>query len=107
MTPLEKFKQISKIDGVDQYILVNPKGNIASHDIKNPEKAANIVLLCGQNSFAIGKAHFKYLVFSRENHKNFFIFPVGKYYLGVVKKNDVNNFILADNIMNFLKTFLK
>jgi len=107
MTILKEFIKISQIAGVDQYILVDQKGNIAAHDIKYPEKIAGMILSCGQNSFAIGKTQFKYIVFSRKNQKNFFIFPVGNYYLGVVKQKSVNNFVLADNIIEFLKGILK
>ncbi len=104
---LEKFIQISKIAGVDQYILVDQKGNIAAHDIKNSERVARMILSCGQNSFAIGKTLLKYVVFSRQNQKNIFIFPVGNYYLGVVKQTNIDNFVLVNNIIKFLKNLLK
>lgn len=107
MPILEKFRQLSNISGVDEYILVDPRGNIAAHDIKNHKKAAKIVLTCGRNSFAIGKANFKYIFFSRKNQKNFFIFPVGNYYLGVVKQKRFKNVTLVDNIINFLNGLLK
>ena len=107
MASLEEFILISKVSGVDQYILVDNNGNIAAHDIKNSKNAAKIVLKCGQNSFAIGKTQFKYLIFSRKNEKNLFIFPVGNFYLGVVKQKNVKNLVLTDNIMDFLKGLLK
>ena len=107
MTTLKEFIQISKLTGVDQYILVDCKGKIAAHDMKNPERVAGMVFSCGRNSFAIGKALFRYVIFFRKNQKNIFIFPVGNYYLGVVKQTNVNNFVLADNIIKFLKGLLK
>ena len=106
MTSLKTFKQIARLSGVDQYILVDRQGKIAAHDIKNPERAARMVLTCGQNSSIIGKTRFKQIMFSRQNQKNIFIFPVGKYYLGVVKQKQIDNITLADNVGNFLDRIL-
>lgn len=103
MATLKEFLRISKLTGVDQYLIVDHTAKVVAHDIKDPQKLAKIIFSCGQNCFAIGKTQFKYLIFSRKNQKNIFIFPVGNYYLGVVKSKTVDNFILADNIINFLK----
>ncbi|MBU2455710.1 MAG: hypothetical protein KJ668_20575 [Proteobacteria bacterium] len=82
-------------------------GKIAAHAIKDPKKAAQIVFTCGKNLYAIGKTRLKCVIFSRENQKNFFIFPVGNYYLGVIKSDNMNNIILADTVIKFLKGLLK
>jgi hypothetical protein len=100
---LKKFMQISNVSGVDQYILVNQKGKIIAHDIKDPEKTADMVFSCGQKSFSMNKNKSQYLIFSGKNKKNIFIFPVGNYYLGVIKSNIVDNSALTDNIIKFLK----
>ena len=103
MATLKDFMKISKLPGVDQYILVDRKTKVVAHDIKDPQKIAGMIFSCGQNCFAIGKTQFKYLIFSRKNQKNIFIFPVGNYYLGVVKLKNIDNFVIADNIIKFLK----
>ena len=100
---LKKFMQISKVSGVDQYILVNQKGKIIAHDIENSEKTADMVFSFGQNSFSINKSKSKYLIFPGKNQEYIFIFPVGNYYLGVVKSKLVDNLALTDNIIKFLK----
>ena len=107
MATIEDFMQISKVIGVDQYIFIDHKGNIIAHDIKHPERAAIMVFSCGQNSYGIGKTRLNYVLFPRENKKNFFIFPIGKYYLGVVKEQSINNLDLTTNIANFLNGLLK
>ena len=104
---LEKFLQISKVSGVDQYILVDQKGKITAHDIKDSEKTADMVFSYGQNSFSINKSKSQYLIFSRKNQKNIFIFPVGNYYLGVIKSKFIDDSALADNIIKFLKDLSK
>ena len=104
---LKKFMQISKISGVDQYILVNQKGKITVHDINDAERTADIVFSCGKKSFSRNKSKPQHLIFPRKRQKNIFIFPVGNYYLGVVKSEFVDNVTLADNIVKFLKDLSK
>jgi len=107
MAGLEGFKQISRLTGVDQYVLIDQKGRIAAHDIKDARRAADMVYSCGKNLFTIGKTRLRYVVFSRKNQKHIFIFPVGNYYLGVVKQKNMNAFVLADNIIKFIKGLFK
>ncbi len=102
----EKFLQISMIRGVDQYIFLDNGGNIAAHEIKDPQKACEMVFACGQNIRAVGKNSFKYALFSRKNKKDIIIFPVGNYFLGVVKKKDTDTFVLVDTILKFLHALL-
>lgn len=103
MPNIEQFASILKVPGVDQYILVDRDAKIASLSITDPMKMAEFVSFCGLNSQAIGKTNFRYLVFSRENQDHFFIFPVGKYYLGVIKQKDISNAVLVENILQFIK----
>lgn len=106
MTSLKTFMQIAKLPGVDQYILVDRQGKIAAHDIKTPEQAATMVLTCGLNSEVIGRTRFEQIIISRQNQKNIFIFPVGKYYLGVVKQKQIDNIRLVNHIGKFLDRIL-
>ena len=102
----KKFLQISAIRGVDQYIFLDNKGNIAAHEIKDPQKASEMVFSCGQNIRAVGKNKFQYAVFSRKNKKDIIIFPVGNYSLGVVKQKDADTLVLVDIIFRFLHELL-
>lgn len=102
----EKFLQIAKIEGVDQYIFTDPKGKIASHDIKDPQNVSAMVFSCGQDIRTIGNKKFRYAVFSRENKKDIIIFPVGNYSLGVVKQKNTQTLVLVENILNFLHELL-
>lgn len=102
----EKFLQISMIQGVDQYIFLDNKGNIAAHEIKDPQKASEMVFSCGQNILVVGKNRFKYAVFSRKNKKDIIIFPIGNYSLGVVKQKDADTLVLVDLILKFLHELL-
>ena len=106
MPNIDRFPSILKVPGVDQYILVDRDAKIFAQAITEPIKMAEIVSFCGLHSQAIGKTNFRYLMFSRENQDHFFIFPVGKYYLGVIKQKNISNALLAENIIQFLKDFL-
>jgi len=105
----EKLSNLSRIIGVDQYILVDKNADITAHNIQNSKKTAKMILSCAKNSFALctldkfGKSKKKYVFFPRKNQKNFFIFLTGNSYLGVVKQQNVSNEILTDNILNYLK----
>jgi len=99
----ENFLQISKIEGVDQYIFLDDQGNIAAQDIKDSQNISGMVFSCGQNICAVGRDKFKYAVFSRENKKNVLIFPVGNYLLGVVKQTDTKTLVLVNRILKFVQ----
>jgi hypothetical protein len=105
MANIDRFHSIISLPGIDQYILVDQTGKIYAHNAKIPEKLAEITSTCGFKSHAVGKTKFSHIMFSRKNHDNFFIFPVGKYYLGVVKQENINNALLVENVLRFLKDF--
>ena len=102
----EKFLQIAKISGVDQYIFIDNKGNIEAQSIKNSQKAAEMVFSCCKNIRAIGRNQFKYAVFSRKNKKNLILFPLGYYSLGVVKQKDIGTLVLVEIILESLQELL-
>ncbi|MEN8210504.1 MAG: hypothetical protein ABFR31_02215 [Thermodesulfobacteriota bacterium] len=98
----ESFLNLSKTVGVEQYIIVDQKGDIAAHNIKKPEKIARIIVSCAKNAFAICKPNMKYVVFPGNNQKKIFIFLAGNSYLGVIKQKDISDAALTDNILNLL-----
>ncbi len=98
----EKLLELSEIRGVKLYILVDQNGDIATNNIKNPKKAAPMVLSCAKNAFTIAKQDMKYVIFPRKNQKHFFIFQTGNSYLGVIKQANISKLTLTDNILNFL-----
>ena len=98
----EKLLNLPKTVGVEQYIIVDQKGDIAAHNLKEPRKSARILLSCAKNAFAIGKPNMEYVVFSGNNQKKFFIFLAGNSYFGVIKQKDISDAAFKDNILNFL-----
>ncbi|MFH2090912.1 MAG: roadblock/LC7 domain-containing protein [Pseudomonadota bacterium] len=98
--------KISKIPGVDHYILVDLQGEVIAHNIKDYQQIGPMISFCGKQSFSIGKNRLKFLIFSRKSQKDLLIFPVGNYYLGVIKQNKIQAVELADNVLIFLTGLL-
>jgi lipopolysaccharide biosynthesis protein len=102
----EPFLQISEIEGVDEYIFTDNQGNIAAHDMVDPQKVSGMVWACGRDIRAIGRDKFKYAVFSRNNKRDIIIFPVGNYLLGVVKQDKTETLVLVECVLKFLQGLL-
>ncbi len=102
MTDHSSIPDLSAIKGVDQFIVTDHHGRIIEQRIRHHERMAQLLSACGSCFCAIGKSNFKYAVFERSDQAHFFIFQVGKYYLGVVKQIDVEDDTLIKNIKNVL-----
>jgi hypothetical protein len=99
----DKLLELSRITGVEKYILVDQTGKIAAHNIKNPKATGQIIVSCAKNSFAISESYIKYVILNKANQKKVFIFQAGNSYLGVIKQQHISNATLTENILNFLK----
>lgn len=95
---------VTKIQGVANYIFVDNQGNVIVHNLKDYEQTGKIIAFCGKNALSIGKSRLKYLAFPRKSKEDLFIFPVGKYYLGVIKQKNTTTVKLTNNILDFLNS---
>jgi hypothetical protein len=95
--------RIRRINGIAQYLIVEENGNIAAHNMTAPEKTGEMIFFCGRSSHDLGRNRFRFLVFSRKNKKNLFIFPAGRYYLGVIKDKNTDTTGLVRKLMNLLE----
>ena len=103
MATIKEFSAIGDLPGVKNYILVKNNGSVAAAGMAEAERIARIVLRCGRNSDAIGAPRFSYLVLTRENRENFIVFPVGNYYLGVIKEREVDDPALIKSVLEFIE----
>ncbi|MFH2058642.1 MAG: roadblock/LC7 domain-containing protein [Pseudomonadota bacterium] len=99
--------KISKINGVAHYIFVDTQGDVIAHNMIDYQKIGPMISFCGNQSFAIGKRRLKFLIFSRKNQKDLLIFPVGNYYLGVIKQKEIKTVEIADNVLIFFTALFK
>lgn len=83
---------ILQIDGVAAYILVRDDGHIISHNFEDSDTVASIITYTGLNGKAIkstiGLMVFKMASYTRENDEKLLIFPLGKYFIGLLQQPD-------------------
>ncbi len=89
-TVKEFLTRINRIEGVNGCLLVKKDdGALLGQIIDNHEKLSSLLYLGGKCSRDImdsaGFTHCSLLSFRRENGKNFHMFGVDKYYLGVMQ----------------------
>lgn len=80
---------ILQIKGIVNYILVRKDGYILTHNCENPNSLSSVITFSGLSSELvikpmIGLTFFKYLIYSRKNNEKLLIFPLEKYFLGIV-----------------------
>lgn len=105
MSVLQQLMQIGKMDGVDQYVIITEQGQPAAvkiRDISDPEK---MLASCCNAFFEIGKTRFNSCIVRRTSQQDFFIFPAGKYFIGVIKHKDFDSNNLTQKISSFLAEF--
>lgn len=104
MTMVKAFSDLKRVKGVQAYILLDAKGNVllCNDGMKEPEKFSRLIYFCGRKLSILGKKHFKYMSFSRRSKNDILIFPVGNYYLGVIKQASSRIFETASAVMEFL-----
>lgn len=105
MATIDDFSSIIDLQEIQQYILVKSDGTIAATQSEKPESFARLVLRCGRNSDKLGLPRFNHLSFTMESGDVFFIFPVGNYYLGVIKERNIPNSTLVKIVETFIKNF--
>jgi len=104
MSMADILSHVRRIDGVSGYILLNSKGEVLVHDdeMKSPDKLSKMVYSCGRTLLLLGKNYLKYASFTRKQNKNILLFPVGNYYLGVLKQPGIRNSETAGAVIKFL-----
>ncbi len=107
MSSIKDLKKITGVEGVSQYILLGPNGQTISHNIDNHLLLTSMIISCTSICKLINGKRFRHLIFSQEDKRDFFIFPVGKHYLGVIKSGDSDAASLPINVANFIKNLTK
>jgi len=102
MTTLEEFSKIIEIDCLKQYILIKNNGIILANTMAKAKNIVDFVLACGDNCRALTNYRVMFFMFPRDNHENFFIFSLGKYYLGVVKNQGADDGMLVKKVLTFI-----
>jgi len=112
MTRLEIFaNRIALISGVESFVLVRRSGEIVTHNSKSADELAAMVTICGIGTNAVrqtvGFSEFRHLSFNRLGQRNFLLFTLDRYFLGVQQVAGTDAQHLATEINAFLNNLLK
>jgi len=112
MTKLEVFtNQIGLISGVESFVLVQQSGEVVTHNMNNPDDLASMVTICGIGSNAImqtvGFSHFRHMMFNRIDSRNFMVFFLDRYFLGIQQVSGTDDQQLSAEIYDFLKNLIE
>lgn len=100
---MDDFPIVGRLKGVEEFVWVDRHGRILAHDTRAPEQLSKLVVACSRSLVALGRDKLKYACFSRACRNNVLIFPVGNYYLGVVKQKRIKNSEAASAVLEFLR----
>ncbi|MGW8192742.1 MAG: hypothetical protein ACWGOX_00615 [Desulforhopalus sp.] len=91
-TVKEFLTRVKGIDGVDGCLLVGNDGKPLGYLIDTPDKFSPLLTLSTRYArevmAAAGFTHCRLVSFEREQERNFHIFPMGTYYLGILQTPD-------------------
>lgn len=93
MATIKEFlTRVKAIDGVSGCLLVSNDGRLHGHLLDIPDKYSPLMTLSTKYAHevmhAAGFTHCRFVSFERTKGHNFHIFPMGKYYLGIVQEFD-------------------
>ena len=99
---------VVQIQGVMNYILVREDGHTLSHNFENFEALPSIITFSGLNSEVLkpimGLTYFKYMSYIRENNEKLLIFPLGKYFLGILQDPEAYTPDIVDTIEKIIES---
>lgn len=111
LRPSERFaKRLSQIGGIKHFVLARNDGVIVSHNHPAPDDLASLTALCGMYALQVKDilefCRFEYMCMNRSNHEDFLIFPLDRYFLGVVHHSGISQNGLVEKLTRFLQSLL-
>lgn len=111
MASLQEFEsRIMATEGVSGYVLVKQDGNVLSHHLDRHQEVGAMVMLgglcCKEVVSAMGYQRLKSCVLTLENSTKIYVFPVGRYLLGVLSESLRNGSTPVNDIREILKDFI-
>lgn len=112
MTKLEVFSnRIELLSGVEGFVLVRRSGEVVTHNMKNADDLASMITICGIGANAvmqaIGFSQFRHLVLNRIDRRNFLVFFLDRYFLGIQQIAGTDDQQLAAEVYDFLQELLE
>ena len=103
MTLYKELIEISECNGVENFLFVSSKGRVIAHNFSDYERTGPVIAFCGKLGLALGKHRLKFMTFNRSGKQDLLIFPVGNYYLAVIKEKGITSDRVGLTILQFLE----
>ncbi len=91
-TAKEFVVRVNKIDGVAGCLLVRNDGVLLGQTLDDPEVYSTLLVISNSRSREImektGFSFCRHISFGRSSKRDFYVFPIDKYLLGVVQRSD-------------------
>lgn len=108
MSATNRFAQrLMSIEGVEQIILTRNDGHVITHNVRDPDELSALAILSGITAAGVSKSMgfspMNFLMTTRRSAGPFLVFPVDKYYLGVIQHPDATQQEMIEEIQHVLK----
>ncbi len=107
MATAKDFLKLGEIDGVAKYILLRSDGSLISGNFEDPGSVSQAIVstgqLCDNFSQDLSNRHYLHLCVEQGNGDNIFIFPLGAFYLGIIKQAGTDPAVVSESVLSFLK----
>lgn len=91
-TAKDFVQRISKVDGVAGCLLVRHDGVLLGQTVAEPENYLSLMVISGRLGREVmeraGFSYCRHHCFSRTGKDHFYVFPIGRYLLGIVQRSD-------------------
>ena len=91
-TAKEFVHRVDEVEGVEGCLLVRDDGHVVAQTIENAECYSSLLVISGGYARELrGKVGFslcRFLTFHRGGKQDLHVFPIGRYFLGVIEKPD-------------------
>jgi len=99
-------ERINQIDGVAGCLLVKGDGGLLGNTLADPEAFSTLLQVTSGLSREImknvGFSYCRYISFNRLNLQDFYVFPIGKYLLGVVQQSDCSVSAMLERVYQLI-----
>ena len=111
MKASERFaNRLNKIKDVKHFVLARNDGQLVTHNLTEPDNLSSMTTLCGmyanQIRETLGFSNFEHMVLFRGNEEHVVLFPLDRYFLGIVHHSQADLPALIEKITRFLQSLL-
>jgi hypothetical protein len=107
MASARDFAQLEQLDGISRVLLVQGDGQLINKTTGDGEIYGPLIAASGTQcdtlSADMSGSRYLYLCLERKSGQDILVFPLGRYYLGIIKHAESERQEIIDNVIYFLK----